>query len=1205
MKKVLRESLSALITIIMVFSLILAIPAQATSPLSEELGLDFLSEDDTASSFIDDQIETEFRVIYDPKFLTDEEIDAVMERIANGESLAFGTVVNPLLRWSGDDWAETNPNKTHQWIITRAFTILNSERPLAYSMFTSHERSLITKFSDWPDWKDSGETGPAIPFYENSNSWHFFCYNHKTNLTGGVLDAPRPTAVDRFEYWYGSAVNKYRNGDKEGGCEDLGKAIHYLSDLGTPVHTGYCYRDLDDLYIASSYPDLGVITLQVHGPYESDANAQRANYAVVDGGRYDWATSRNLTQIAEEIAETSSFYFGRVFNAKSVPFYDLLYPSHYREALEDPLKNNQRNIAGLLYKFSYDVHSVSPDTSWASRADTKWYNGNQHGSFIIRTAEELAGLAQLTNEGKFNSTILTISLGNDIDLAGFEWVPIGGGGDQYAFPGRFDGQGYVIRNLTMNGMRITSNSDGWFFGLFGIIGNAEIKNLGLENVNINIEGNHIDVGGIASNSFNSTISNVYVTGSITARGSFVRAGGIVAMNDWYSVIENSFNRASVSATHTTDPQWAVAGGIAGITASQGTIHNVYNTGTISAGADRNGGISGVLDPGGSITNSFWLGGSATRGIGFVQQGTDPTESLTATQMTQQSSFNGFNFDTVWGFRSGMNNNYPILKVFLGTPITTVNLNVSAPRTSNTPSTFSWGANGFDVDSVVWTPNNVQFQGDTIYTVTMTLFPHKGRTFYDIPESNVQINGQIADIIENTNNKLIISRTFPKTTSAPQKELVLYMLQPWIGDTPADSVTGGILEEGWIDASHTVDSITWLPNHGTFQENTNYTVTITLTSWHSFVGVTSAIIMGDPATIVNNTGESITVALTYELGSAISIDTSDLPKTGTVGVLYNWNISYYSSFESYGTLVHGDFQASHDGGTLPPGLQFSNSPITGPRIIGTPTQSGSWTFSIRVSAPRFGYTAVEDITITIEEPPPFYKFYTVTFVNWDGTVLEQQLLEYGTTPVYGGSVPTKAATAQYTYSFSGWEPTLALVTGPASYMATYSSDVNEYTNSITGAVSSFNPRLGARIELQTLDGVVISYATTETSEAGSAVAVMQNFSIDNVQPGTYKLVVTKPGHLGFTLNNVIVTDSDVDLTTHLREDIRVFVLRPGDLNNDTFINSQDTTLLLQNFGVATPDNMHMDLNGDGFINTADRVIIQQNFGHRPIEADMLD
>ena len=162
-----------------------------------------------------------------------------------------------------------------------------------------------------------------------------------------------------------------------------------------------------------------------------------------------------------------------------------------------------------------------------------------------------------------------------------------------------------------------------------------------------------------------------------------------------------------------------------------------------------------------------------------------------------------------------------------------------------------------------------------------------------------------------------------------------------------------------------------------------------------------------------------------------------------------------------------------------------------------------------------------------------------------------------------------------------------------------------TYSITGAVSSFNPRLGARIELQTLDGVVISNVNTETSNAGSAVAVVQSFSIDNVPPGTYKLVVTKRGHLGFTLNNVIITDSDVDLTTHQREDVRVLILRPGDLNNDTFINSLDTTLLLQNFGASTPDNMHMDLNGDGFINTADRVIIQQNFGHRPIEADMLD
>ena len=69
-------------------------------------------------------------------------------------------------------------------------------------------------------------------------------------------------------------------------------------------------------------------------------------------------------------------------------------------------------------------------------------------------------------------------------------------------------------------------------------------------------------------------------------------------------------------------------------------------------------------------------------------------------------------------------------------------------------------------------------------------------------------------------------------------------------------------------------------------------------------------------------------------------------------------------------------------------------------------------------------------------------YTVTWKNWDGTVIYEEEYFYGENPVYhneknGENVsPTKAEDPQYTYAFVGWSPMVEAVTGETVYIALF-------------------------------------------------------------------------------------------------------------------------------------------------------------------------
>lgn len=194
--------------------------------------------------------------------------------------------------------------------------------------------------------------------------------------------------------------------------------------------------------------------------------------------------------------------------------------------------------------------------SWDGSADTSWYDENET-EFHLQTAEQLAGMAKLINDGTANFKDKTVYLENDLDLGGHEWISIGDGANTAweSFQGVFDGQSHVVYNLySHEGTQSENQSNNLLRnGLFGSIYNATVKNLGIENADIVIpmkDGSTYGKGILVDWMTHSTINNCYTTGSITG-GSYVEKyiGGIAGFLNGNNSISQCYSTAAITGNY--------------------------------------------------------------------------------------------------------------------------------------------------------------------------------------------------------------------------------------------------------------------------------------------------------------------------------------------------------------------------------------------------------------------------------------------------------------------------------------------------------------------------------------------------------------------------------------------------------------------------------------------------------------------------------
>lgn len=140
----------------------------------------------------------------------------------------------------------------------------------------------------------------------------------------------------------------------------------------------------------------------------------------------------------------------------------------------------------------------------------------------------------------------------------------------------------------------------------------------------------------------------------------------------------------------------------------------------------------------------------------------------------------------------------------------------------------------------------------------------------------------------------------------------------------------------------------------------------------------------------------------------------------------------------GSAVPGKTYTVEDEITLPAAADIEKYgyDLTGWTVEST---SGNWTAGEKLTPGAALTGKFGNVTLRAEWTP---KMYDITFV----TGQSKQVVP----SAYGSETPqlpadySKPADAQYTYTFSHWEPQLTRVTGEATYTAVYTAELNSYT-----------------------------------------------------------------------------------------------------------------------------------------------------------------
>jgi hypothetical protein len=632
-------------------------------------------------------------------------------------------------------------------------------------------------------------------------------------------------------------------------------------------------------------------------------------------------------------------------------------------------------------------------------------DGSPSHPYQIATLQELENMDSNLFHGVDPSTTC-YELTANIDMTNAQWQPIPG------FAGTFNGNGFALQNMSL----FTTNHNTALFK--STTSSAMIENLILQNVSV--AGNDYQTTAALVSNNAGTIDAVGVAGGAVNGGGYTANGGLVANNT--GTIENSYSNAAMIGQSVSNN-----GGLVGI--NTGIIKDSYNAGSVTSGFGLVGNNSGsVVDSYYNVDVAAWSGAGS---------------ALHASQMTQQISFQNWDFSLIWGLSPTVNLGYPYLRIpapvnltVQGQTSSAVNIAWSAVPAA---STYQVSLNGNILSANGSSPTYAlsNLAPGQSYTVAITGVAADGRIgtpallTVSIPvapgsvtHTNVGPNGWTenwAPVSGATSYDVYLNQAKVGTVT----NAVYNFTGEQLGTTYQVTVAA-MNSLGLVSAPSTADTVTTAYSSSSIPTGLSHT-NVTTSGWHETWNAVSDPQAGTVTYAVYLNGKSVATASTpsYDFtgeqpGTTYQVTVAAVNRLGQVGTQSNadtvttmqpyhpyhplsvatvsaWGGQYgvpYHALELQAVYGAGTYTWSLVSGQLPQGLQLAADGV----ISGTPTApDGTYTFTVQVTAANG--MARRPLSIAITGAPSLAVTRTALAADTVGRAYSAQLQGTGVEPLH--------------------------------------------------------------------------------------------------------------------------------------------------------------------------------------------------------------